>query len=818
MPKIIKKFKVLGKDVVLRQISPRKPSKTVNDIDDIEIIFNNDQNSRLDIDDLPDGRLEKLVPERFPSASPKDWEPFVKMAIKLRFFKEDVMKFKEYLNEFKPSPSSKMDTINTFYAQAFQNGDFVFAFTWAKNKNGGFLAVVYDDRGVAKTQNINPSFFDLWSPIKPSEIKKLDKKALPKMEKVVEKLQKKENSPVSGFDFIPGLTNESVLNENKEKLSDIIDSPFMPPQKIIPIESMFEILGSKSDNYAIIFKKQGSLAMFKTNKAGDKRLASVFGVRKSKKVEVRLGLKKTEDFKAVGWNELPRPVKELIINKIGNKDKISFNESTLTEDLKLGKKDNDVINAFIDGKSATSKKLDTDGKTLDGLWMGGGGIAGKDSSGKIVMGPIGGRSGQTVQRKIRKLAPKNDIKEEAVENFKDFITEVKEPKNIKEILLFFQNPQALYIFGIETKEKNTGLPILDVLKIVTVKGTIDMSFFDSPRPTLNAIHGKGKQKIKWRDVPTFVQKEVIKQLSESVDEGKRMSLGGMVWRSMMDEPIEVRFSQGKKSHQIKTFPDEKSAEIWIKSQKGKQNFIFHSAINRMTKKWVTLKEGTGKKKYEDAPTNNVGDGNIDFTPTKRKKRNKFAEHTIFEVDCETFSKVKREKITFERMAKHFNIEDGVGAEIHKFNRTHPFEGIVLQDEQTGAMMFFKRKRERPVKESINESFDDSNIIAKGIFSQDGKKILGARSGKYTLDAQDKNGFLKSLSWKDYKKLNVPDKSSDFIKDEFVKSLFSKEKSFGKKIDFNGFIRKNPSASFEQKVDWILKNTKIKLSKAGIKAI
>lgn len=106
---------------------------------------------------------------------------------------------------------------------------------------------------------------------------------------------------------------------------------------------------------------------------------------------------------------------------------------------------------------------------------------------------------------------------------------------------------------------------------------------------------------------------------------------------------------------------------------------------------------------EDVPTSNISKGNIDITPhfdpkKKKKKRGLFAGHDIFEVDSDMFAKVKREKITFERMKKHFSIEDGIGAEIHKFNRTHPYNGIVLQDSSTGVMMFFKRKREVPTKE------------------------------------------------------------------------------------------------------------------------
>ena len=638
----------------------------------------------------------------------------------------------EFINEaFKPNPLTKMNTVNTFYAQSFTNGDMIFAFTWATNKNGGFLAVTYEtDRKVAKTANIAPAFFDLWSPIKPSEIKKLDNKALSKMEKVIEKLQKKDQSPVSGFDFAPGILSDSVINE----------------------------------------------------------------------------------------------------------------------DLKLSKKDNAVIDAFIDGKSATSKKLDTDGKTLDGLWMGGSGIAGKDSSGKIVMGPIGGRSGQTVQKKLRKLAPKNDIKESA-NSFKDFVTEGKETRVLKIALL--DNNQ------------------------------ITLDFFEPPN--FKFPDKSADKMIKWKDVPDIVKKQAIGKITTSNKFAKNNSMkvkdftSSFKSRNIKEMPkqikrisfiddsfkktvhlyfFEVDFSitEGKGSKKyIKEVAEPKGIKdmllmfknpealyvfnvggktLSISTVKGRikdvsdnqNNLRMIGNSNPIT--WRDVPDFVAKEvvKYikngltEDAPTNSASSGDIDFTPTKRKKRNKFAEHTIFEVDCETFSKVKREKITFERMAKHFNIQDGVGAEIHKFNRTHPYEGIVLQDEQSKAMMFFKRKRNKPVKESINEAkLNSSDFLSKGIYNMQGRKVQGTRSANLSLNALMKDGeTLQPLTWKEYKSLNVPESASEFSKEQFVNSLFSKEKNFGKKVDFNALNRRN--ASFEEKIDWILKNTSIKLTKKGIPSI
>jgi hypothetical protein len=63
-----------------------------------------------------------------------------------------------------------------------------------------------------------------------------------------------------------------------------------------------------------------------------------------------------------------------------------------------------VVFSFLDKRADSSPKLSTDGKRLDGLWMGGRGIA-EWVGGKIVFHDLGSRSAQTVQRLIRRLSP-----------------------------------------------------------------------------------------------------------------------------------------------------------------------------------------------------------------------------------------------------------------------------------------------------------------------------------------------------------------------------------------------------------------------------
>lgn len=85
------------------------------------------------------------------------------------------------------------------------------------------------------------------------------------------------------------------------------------------------------------------------------------------------------------------------------------------DEMAVGASDKHVILAFLDGKQATSKKLDSDGTRLDGLWMGGKGIADWGPDHKIHMPDLGSKAADTVQRTIRDLAPANDIADESAD-------------------------------------------------------------------------------------------------------------------------------------------------------------------------------------------------------------------------------------------------------------------------------------------------------------------------------------------------------------------------------------------------------------------
>ena len=96
------------------------------------------------------------------------------------------------------------------------------------------------------------------------------------------------------------------------------------------------------------------------------------------------------------------------------KSELVTEDEDLAEDLKLGKKDKAVLAAFADGKAAEGPKLSTDGKRLDGSWMGGNGLAAW-KGGKVHVADSGVRSGDVVKRALKKVVPKNDLVEGTID-------------------------------------------------------------------------------------------------------------------------------------------------------------------------------------------------------------------------------------------------------------------------------------------------------------------------------------------------------------------------------------------------------------------
>jgi len=90
----------------------------------------------------------------------------------------------------------------------------------------------------------------------------------------------------------------------------------------------------------------------------------------------------------------------------GDNNGIVVKESVqLKEGLTIGKKDKAVIIAFADEQPAKGKKLSTDGKRLDGDWMGGRGIA-EWKNKKVHLNDLGSAAAKTVQNMVKRFVPR----------------------------------------------------------------------------------------------------------------------------------------------------------------------------------------------------------------------------------------------------------------------------------------------------------------------------------------------------------------------------------------------------------------------------
>jgi hypothetical protein len=76
--------------------------------------------------------------------------------------------------------------------------------------------------------------------------------------------------------------------------------------------------------------------------------------------------------------------------------------------MRLGTKDQHVIASFVDGRPLEGYKLSTDGRRLDGHWLGGARLA-EWHKGQIHLPDTGGRIGQSIQRAVRRYAAPIDL-------------------------------------------------------------------------------------------------------------------------------------------------------------------------------------------------------------------------------------------------------------------------------------------------------------------------------------------------------------------------------------------------------------------------
>ena len=109
----------------------------------------------------------------------------------------------------------------------------------------------------------------------------------------------------------------------------------------------------------------------------------------------------------------------------------------------------------------------------------------------------------------------------------------------------------------------------------------------------------------------------------------------------------------------------------------------------------------------------------------------------------------------------------------------------------------------------DESINEANVVGKAVFD-DGK-------GKLAFGYYKDDDEVALVDYKTWKKLNFKDVSKgDTNKDRLVKAILRKQKQFNKKVEYNMWSKKtNPS--FEEKMDWFIKNGWISnVTKRGIK--
>lgn len=76
---------------------------------------------------------------------------------------------------------------------------------------------------------------------------------------------------------------------------------------------------------------------------------------------------------------------------------------------------------------------------------------------------------------------------------------------------------------------------------------------------------------------------------------------------------------------------------------------------------------------------------------RKKKKDKFAGHKVFEVDGETFAKSVKGKPKFARYKNYMSMEDfpNVGEEIREYAKRNPSKAIILKDNRSGRMLYLK---------------------------------------------------------------------------------------------------------------------------------
>jgi hypothetical protein len=132
----------------------------------------------------------------------------------------------------------------------------------------------------------------------------------------------------------------------------------------------------------------------------------------------------------------------------------------------------------------------------------------------------------------------------------------------------------------------------------------------------------------------------------------------------------------------------------------------------------------GKQKNEDAPANSAGSGAIaglDDNPPMGKTAQaafirRFANNDVFVVDTQRFNQARLGKKKYLKYEKYVGNDD-VGNAIREYGRKYPNRPIIVQDNQTQAMMFLRYGRAGMFTESFAP-----NVISEEITQSDLKNL------------------------------------------------------------------------------------------------
>lgn len=90
---------------------------------------------------------------------------------------------------------------------------------------------------------------------------------------------------------------------------------------------------------------------------------------------------------------------------------------------------------------------------------------------------------------------------------------------------------------------------------------------------------------------------------------------------------------------------------------------------------------------EDAPTNNIGAGNI--AVPEKPWRKEFAGQMVFRVSHNVFHECRMGKYRYHRWQKYVG-EDEIGCDIRDYGLANRDKDIIVQDEVTEAMVYLRK--------------------------------------------------------------------------------------------------------------------------------